>query len=251
MLDARTEKMLAQFTQEVRQLLAEELIALALYGSGAGDNFVVGHSDLNVIMVVREARFEVLQKLQPRLPAWHKQGFAIPLLIDKDFLQRSRDVFPMEFHDIKTQHRLLWGTDVFQELEIDSRHLRFQAEYEARSKLLRLCALYLEHAGDKTRLRTLMLDSLKTFLVLMHHLTRLYGKNSFPLYAAVLTDFEQHFQLAFPRMHQLLAIREGKQGWPSETVTDFFRDYLREVQQLVGVIDRFPTDEVSARGQRA
>lgn len=240
MLDVNTEKTLTQFTQEVRQLLADNLLALALYGSAAGDNFVPGASDLNVAIVVKEARFEVLQKLQPRIAAWHRMGFAVPLLLDQEFLQRGRDAFPMEFHDIKEQHRLLWGEEIFRDLQIDTRHLRFQAEHEARSKLLRLRALYLECAEDQPRLRTLMLDSLKTFLILMRNLVRLQGKMGLPTYTDVLDQFEQHFHLAFPCMRQLITIRAGQHKWPTAPLAELFREYLAEVEQIVRVIDHLP-----------
>jgi len=248
-LDAQAEKTLAQFTQELRQLLADELIAVALYGSGAGANFVSGVSDLNVVIVIKAARFEVLQKLQPRIATWHQMGFALPLLMDREFLQRSRDVFPMEFHDIKEQHRLLWGEDVFQELVINTHHLRFQAEYEARSKLLRLQGLYLECAGDLSRLRTLMLDSLKTFLILMRNLIRMRGKGGLLNYTEVLDQFEQRFQHSFPCMRQLIAIRANQQDWPATAAAAFFRDYLAEVQHLIGVIDHLPSDDSSSHGR--
>src|SRR4051794_39826256 len=248
MLDPQSEKILVQFIQELRALLADELLAVALYGSGAGSNFVPGASDLNVAIVVKEARFDVLQKLQPRIAAWHTQGFAVPLLLDREFLQRSRDVFPMEFHDIKEQHRLLWGEDIFRDLAIDTRHLRFQAEHEARSKLLRLRALYLECAGDQARLQALMLDSLKTFLILMRNLSRLQGKTGVLTYTEVLDQFERYFQQAFPRMRQLIALRAGQRQWSEISVTDFFRDYLAEVQQVVAVIDHLPSHAPSPHG---
>ncbi len=251
MLDARIEKTLSQFTQEVQHLLGEELVTVALYGSGAGNNFVSGDSDLNVILVVKTLRFEVLQKLAPRMAAWHTQGFALPLLMDQEFLQRSRDVFPMEFYDIKDQHRLLWGKDIFQELPIDSRHLRFQAEYEARSKLLRLEALYLECAGNQNQLRTLMLDSLKTFLILMRNLIRMQGESGPLTYPEVLDRFEQHFQQPFPRMHHLLAIRAKQQKWSANAEGEFFRDYLTEVQQFVRIIDHLPSGTPSAHDYSA
>lgn len=240
MLDVNIEKTLTQFTQEVRQLLADDLVALALYGSAVGDNFVPGASDLNVAIVVKDARFEVLQKLQPRVAAWHRMGFALPLLLDQDFLQRGRDAFPMEFHDIKEQHRLLWGEEIFQDFQIDTRYLRFQAEYEARSKLLRLRALYLECAEDHPRLRTFMLDSLKTFLILMRNLVRLHGRTGPLTYTDVLDQFEQHFHLAFPCMHQLITIRAGQHTWPAASLAELFREYLAEVEQIVRVIDQLP-----------
>jgi hypothetical protein len=248
MFDPQSEKILVQFTQELRGLLSDELVAVALYGSGAGSNFIPGASDLNVVIIVKEARFDVLQKLQPRIATWHTQGFAVPLLLDWEFLQRSRDVFPMEFHDIKEQHRLLWGEDIFRDLEIDTRHLRFQAEHEARSKLLRLQALYLECAGDQPRLQVLMLDSLKTFLILMRNLIRLHGKAGLLTYTEVLDQFEQHFHQSFSRMHQLIAIRAGQQQWSETPIANFFRDYLAEVQQIVTVIDHLSSHASSPHG---
>jgi predicted nucleotidyltransferase len=237
-LDSQSEKILSQFTDELHRLLSDELVAIILYGSATSNNFVPGASDLNVAIVVKEARFEVLQKLQPRIQAWHAMGFALPLLLDREFLLRGRDVFPMEFQDIKEQHRLLWGEDVWRDVEIDARHLRVQAEHEARSKLLRLRAVYLECAGDQPRLQALMLDSLKTFLVLMRTLSRLHGETGLLTYPDILDKFARRFQLACPRMRQLIAIRARQQQWPSTPLTEFFRDYLLEVQQVIGVVDR-------------
>lgn len=247
--DSRIEQTLEQFTQDLRQLLADDLVAVVLYGSAVGNDFVPGASDLNVAVVVKEARFEVLHKLQPRIAAWHQMGFALPLLLDREFLRCGRDVFPMEFYDIKEQHRVLWGEEIFRDLDIDTRHLRFQAEHEARSKLLRLRALYLECAADPPRLRTLMLDSLKTFLVLMRNLVRLFGKAGLLSYGEVLSQFEQQFRIALPSTHQLVAIRAGQQQWPPTPVPECFRAYLAEVEQLIRVIDRLPAPTSFPHGQ--
>lgn len=246
MHEAWLEKTLTEFTQELRRLLPSDLVAVVLYGSGAGKDFVPDLSDINVVIAVKELRFVILQKLQPRMAAWHKQGFAMPLLVDHEFLQRARDVFPMEFHDIKVQHRLLWGEDIFQELTLDSRNLRFQAEHEGRSKLLRLRALYLECAEDVPRLRALMIDSTKTFLVLMRHLLRLHGQTDVSAYEDVLTRFTRTFSLTFPRIRQLVAIRMGRQSWPTDPLIDFFREYLTEVQHIIEVLDRTPSSRPSA-----
>jgi predicted nucleotidyltransferase len=238
--NAWLEKTLNEFTQEIRQLLSDELVAVILYGSGAGANFVPDRSDINIVIVVKSAHFDILQKLQPHLGAWRKRGFAMPLLLDQEFLQRARDVFPMEFHDIREQHRLLWGEDVFQDFAIDPRHLRFQAEHEARSKLLRLRAVYLECAEDPTRLRALLIDSSKTFLILLRNLIRLHGHAGVLSYEEVLSRSERQFQLTFPLLRQLLTIRTGQQPWPATPLAHLFRDYLAEVQQIIGVIDHLP-----------
>ncbi|HEV8715770.1 MAG TPA: hypothetical protein VGX03_23440, partial [Candidatus Binatia bacterium] len=83
--------------------------------------------------------------------------------------------------------------------------------------------------------------SLKTFLILMRNLIRLHGKTGLLTYEKVLDQFERHFQQAFPRLRQLIAIRAGQQQWSGTPLTDFFRDYLAEVQQIVAVIDLLPS----------
>lgn len=240
MANASLEATLTQFTQELRELLGDQLLAVVLYGSAAGENFVPGSSDLNIAIVVQCMEFAILKKLQPHMEPWHKRGFAVPLIVDRNFLNHSRDVFPMEYLDIKEQHRTLWGEEVFSTLPVGGEHLRFLAEHEVRSRLLRLQALYLERAGEPPRLRQILLDSLKTFVTLMRHLLRLQGKSGVQNYAEVLSLFEQHFRISFPEMHRLIAIRQGTRDWPHEPVTEFFREYLEDVQRLVSLIDTLP-----------
>lgn len=239
MANASLEATLTQFAYELHELLSDRLVAIVLYGSAAGENFVPGSSDLNTAIVVQRMEFAVLKELHPHMISWHKRGFAVPLIVDRNFLQHSRDVFPMEYLDIQEQHRTLWGEDIFGSLTIEGEHLRFLAEHEVRSRLLRLQALYLERAGEPLRLRQILLDSLKTFLTLMRHLLRLQGKGGVQNYAEVLSLFEQHFQLSFPEMHRLIAIRQGK-DWPHEPATEFFREYLEDVQRFVTLIDGLP-----------
>lgn len=240
MANASLESTLTQFTQELRELLGNQLLSVVLYGSAAGENFVPGSSDLNIAIVVQHMEFAVLKTLQPHMVLWHKRGFAVPLIVDHNFLNHSRDVFPMEYSDIKEQHRTLWGEEIFSTLPIGGEHLRFLAEHEVRSRLLRLQALYLERAGEPPRLRQILLDSLKTFLTLMRHLLRLQGKGGVQNYAEVLSLFEQHFQVAFPEMRRLIAIRQGLRDWPHEPATEFFREYLEDVQRFVAIIDGLP-----------
>src|SRR5262249_38796158 len=151
--------------------------------------------------------FAHLQALHQHLPKWHKLGAATPLLLDRQFLARARDVFPMEFHDIQAQHRTLYGEDVFAALRIDSRHLRYQAEHEARGKLLRLWALYAEVGADRKRLEALMLDSAKTFVIIMRNFIRLRAGESHTCYLKVIDEFEKHFAMTFPALRQVMRVK--------------------------------------------
>ncbi len=243
MLDSQSEKAVTQITEQARLIFGTDLVSVALYGSAAGEDFVPGRSDLNFAIVLERLTHTHLKALHQHLPNWHKMRVATPLLLDRKFLARARDVFPMEFHDIKEQHRVLYGEEVFATLAIDSRHLRYQAEHEARGKLLRLRALYAEVGADRKRLEALMLDSAKTFVIIMRNVIRLRRGEGHTRYLQVLDAFEQHFQETFPTIRQLLCVKQGSAAWPKD-IDDAFRAYLEEVERLIDLIEhRLPESE--------
>lgn len=223
--------------EQVRLVFGKDLVSLTLYGSAAGEDFVPAKSDLNLAIVLERVTFPHLKALHEHLPKWHKLGAAVPLLVDRRFLEQGRDVFPMEFHDIREQHRVLYGEEIFARLEIDSRHLRYQAEHEARGKLLRLRALYAEVGADRKRLENLMLNSAKTFVIIMRNFIRLHRGESHTRYLAVLDAFEKHFNERFPAMRDLLKVKLGLRPWP-EHIEDVFQVYLEEVEALIDLLDQ-------------
>jgi hypothetical protein len=203
---------------------------------------VAGKSDLNFAIVLERVTLPYLKALHQYLPKWHKLRVATPLLLDRQFLERARDVFPMEFHDIKEQHRVLYGEEVFATLAIDGRHLRYQAEHEARGKLLRLRTLYAEVGADRKRLEALMLDSAKTFVTIMRNFVRLRRGESRTRYLQVIDEFERHFEQTFPAIRHLIQVKLGMQRW-ADGIEDTFRSYLDEVERLIDLIDRMLPEE--------
>src|SRR5262245_26992378 len=136
--DDRLQRQIATYTGEVEQALGSHLLCLAIYGSAAGSDFFEPHSDVNVAIVVPDVTIDVLEALAPVVMRWEKRRFATPLLIERNFLHRARDAFPMELDDIRRQHRVLAGSDVLAAVTVDPGALRRQCEKEARGKLLRL-----------------------------------------------------------------------------------------------------------------
>src|SRR5262249_61871469 len=168
------------YSQEVQTALGGEIVCLAVYGSAAGDDYVDPHSDVNLTIVVREVTGELLEALAPIVMRWERRHFAIPLVIERAFLDRARDVFPMELDDIQRQHRLLAGTDVLSDLAIDREALRRQCEKEARGKLLRLRALYLGTGGAAPAPQRALLGARTSNPTLLLHLPRRHGSQPPP-----------------------------------------------------------------------
>jgi hypothetical protein len=237
MLDARSERTLADVTERLRALCGERLLCLALYGSGIGSDYVAGVSDLNLVIVLTQIDRTTLTELRAQIKAWHKLRVATPLVIDESFLRAAADVFPIELHDIKDGHRLLAGQDVFAALEIHDHNLRHQLEHEARGKLLRLRELYLEVGDNRGRLQELMLDSLTTFLTVMRTVVRMRGTTSVLSAADTFDRFCQDFTVSLPTISRLLQVKLGREPWPGNT-EDVFHAYVGEVERVVQIVDQ-------------
>jgi hypothetical protein len=236
-LDARTDGALAAFTREVQSALADDLLCLALYGSAAGDDWVEGQSDLNVAIVVPRVTFAVLEALEPIVGRWRRKGLAPPAVMDREYLARARDIFPMEIDDIRRQHRLLAGRDIFADVTLDAGAIRRECEGEVRGKLLRLRALFLESAGRPEALEALMRESVKSFLVVLRHWLALLGEDGAHDYRAVLRTAEETLG-PLPTLGRVLDHREGQASLDPAEIRDVFADYLGEVERIVAAVDR-------------
>lgn len=248
MLDKNGEHAVAEACERLQEIFRDRLVTAALYGSGAGVDYVPGSSDINLVVVLDEVRTADLRELRAYTKVWRRKGIATPLLLDRRFLQDAADVFPMELHDIRTQHRCLVGDDVFAHLQVQDDHLRFQCEHEARGKLLRLRELYLEIGNDTRRLKELMVESLRTFLIIMRSMIRMKSPQGAVSFTEVLTTFEQRFHCAFPTTSSLLQIKLSRAKWEGD-VEMTFEKYCMELQQLVQVLDKVPASPPPPAGQ--
>ena len=232
--DARLDGDLAAYTDEVQRALGPELTGLVLYGSAAGEDWIAGRSDVNLAVVVRRVTIATLDALAPIVARWRSKGFALPLVVDVEWLDRSRDVFPMEIDDIRRQHRVLAGGDPFAALETGWSALRRECEQEARGKLLRLRALYLEHAATPAEVTRLLLESTKSFVILLRHALRLRGQSVPHRYAEVVDAGERTFG-PMPAIRRLVAERARAEA--GDPLHDLFATYLTDVERIVAAVD--------------
>ena len=107
---------LEQFSNQLADALGEQLVSLILYGSLVKGEYTEAHSDVNVLLVLKEVTVEQLDKvISPVQQGFRDIALAIMVLTEDD-LRRSTDVFPIKFQDIKQHHVLLRGKDVLEDL---------------------------------------------------------------------------------------------------------------------------------------
>ena len=169
----KIEDRVKRFAEQLESSLGANLISLTLYGSAARAHHVDGRSDINLLVIVRDASTTALHKAAGLLASWSRSGEAAPLIFSEAEWKDSADVFPMEIEDVRDAHQVLRGPDPVAGVTTERSQLREQLEREVRGKLLRLRTEYAAAAPDRKALARLLENSLSTFLVLFRATLRL------------------------------------------------------------------------------
>lgn len=230
---------LEEFVNKVHATYDDQLDSVVLYGSAATEDFSKKYSDYNVIVVLKEVKPAELERSAKLVRKWMKSGNPAPLFFDTEHIATSTDVFPVEFHDIKANRKILFGSDPFVDVKIDNSNLRHQCEYELKGKILQLYSRYVQIANRDKEISKLMMESLSTFLSIFKGVVRLVGhepemkKRALVEQLANIIDFNPNIFMEF------LDIRDGKALLPRQGATAKFEDYLTELRKVTEFVDKF------------
>ena len=232
------EEDLKQLVERLSGPAGQNLIALVLHGSAVSDEFHPQFSDVNILVVVRELSVGTMHALSPVLSWWTGLKYAVPLVFTADELRSVVDVFPIEMVDIKLRHRLLYGDDVFEQLEVSMKLHRVQLEHEIRTKLLFLRQHYMQFSQDAAKVRDLMVDSLSNFLALFRHTLIAMGEQP-PLHKAQVAQ-QIAAKLGFDPdpLRLLLDVRQRKLKPQALPLPQTFAAYLQAIEIVVQAVDK-------------
>ena len=225
------ERIVTDAGAELAAVFGPALRTLVVYGSAAGADFRADRSDVNFAAVAEPLTFAHVQKTAQWYARWRGQRVAAPLLLAPADLDRSLDVFPLEILDIQARHRTLAGDELFAGIVPPAEAVRLECEREAKGKLVRLRALYLELAGSTREIRALMLDSRKTFVQVMRGLLYLRTGAWEPNEAAAVAALTRQLERPFPVLNALT------DGSDVGAIERRFGDYLAEIEVLAAIAD--------------
>lgn len=235
--NAVPEKQINEFVQQFQQAAGGNLESLVLYGSVVSGDYDEQYSNINLLAILKDTTLPKLLLLAPAIQDWTKRHPA-PLLITRDELERSADVFSIELLDIKRRHRVLAGADLVSKLEIPMQLHRAQLEYELREKLILLRQRLLAHAGDEKQTWQLLLRSVSAFATLFRHALIAQGESvpatkreSVKALAAIVVFDASPFD-------HLLDIRAGRADPKQFQVQDLAARYLSAVEQVTSAVDK-------------
>jgi predicted nucleotidyltransferase len=226
------------FTRDVQENFADDLVSIILYGSGATGEYVPGKSDLNFLIVLKDASVNSLRRFMKSSLRWRKRRVNTPLFMTESYIRSSLDSYPLEFLDMRANYRLVQGKDVLKDLSFRPDDIRVQCERELKGKALHLHQAYLESGGKSGLLRRIISSSITTFTSIFEGLLFLKAidipKTKKEIIERVATEFGMDRDLFL----KLLAIRKGVIKVSGDEIVGLFRKYSSEIDALSDAVDR-------------
>jgi predicted nucleotidyltransferase len=171
------ERKLTELVGRLKEAAHANLEAVVLYGSAARGDYDERHSDLNVLCVMGSLAADELKRVAAVVTWWEKeQKEPPPLLFTEKELRESADVFSIELLDIQREHRVLFGKNPVEGIEVPTNLHRVQLEHDLRTVLLRLRQRFLMSVGNDHDLQTVMAKSISSVKTLLRHTLIAFGE---------------------------------------------------------------------------
>jgi len=239
----KEENVSAPIRHIVEQLVArltttygEGLISVILYGSAASGEFSAQHSNINLVIVLDDARLEKVKKMQGYLQRYRFRRVA-PLFFTEDYIARSLDVFPIEFLDMQENYVVFYGKDLFRELRVDTRNLRFQCEQELKSKLITIKSAYVK-IRTRDELNALLMRSFASVMHLSRNLLRLKGQVPAYVKEELILQLVAQFNCK-AAIFKRIAEAKRKDSMLSEKETDsLIMELASELERIIEIVDQ-------------
>ena len=227
------------FIDDLKATHRDNLASVILYGSAAAGDYVPNQSDYNILIALKKIGPADLRNAHASIREWVKMGHPVPVYFTVSELQNAADVFPIEFHQMQTARKVLYGADVLADLKITNEFLRHQAEYELRSKLILLRQQYIPASASVDGLKRLMSDSVSSFAALFRAVLQISGIETPPTKREVVAMTAQHLKIDGAPFEKIFNIRENNfdQALDETAANQLFAEYMEQIGNVIDAVD--------------
>ncbi len=222
---------LSRFVEHLQTGLGVHLGSVTVVGSALTDDFRPGVSDINTVVVLDEPSVSALKAVASLAKPMRRHGLSAPLLMTTSYIERSRDVFGVEFLDLQLTHETILGDDPFAGIRIDKPDVRLQCERELKAMLVRLRQGWIAAAGDMKLVCDILVATAKGLTPLLRAMLWLTDIARPTTMAATVREAADRFRV---NLDPVLAAEQ----WRHEKSRPSDADIENTFVGIVGVVDR-------------
>jgi hypothetical protein len=226
------QKAIDVLARDLDDIFGARLQSLVAYPGHQGDGSV--HS----CAIVDGLGFRDLVACLPQTESWHHRGIAVPLMLASGELERTVDVFPLEYSAILADYRVVRGADPFQGMSIPAEDIRRATEGQAKSHLIHLREAFLESHGETTRVARLIAASAAPLRALLANIARLQNgvRGTTPTDESLATTAETRIGVPASLIREILASSAGGHSTIADPSALLAR-YIDAAQKIWAYVD--------------
>ena len=226
-------------TAKLHEGLRDSLRSVTVVGSSLTEDFKPGVSDINTVVVLDKHSTPALALVASLAKSLRRQGLSVPLLVTSSYIERSRDVFGVEFLDFQLVHETIFGDDPFASLTFEKSNVRLQCERELKGMLVKMQQGYLTAGGNPRWVREEVIAGAKGLAPLLRAMLWLKDIERPKTMTASLRKAAEHFNVELDAAIEADRWRRERRRLTAAEVEAGFEDVFAAVDSLTQIIDDF------------
>lgn len=226
------------FAQRLLETVGDNLESLSVVGSALTRDFDRNRSDINTVLVVQRRSHKLLKSLAEMGQSMDRKRLQVPILVTREYIERSLDVFGVEFLDFQLNHHMVLGPDPFSDLVFHKECVRLQCERELKAALIQLRQGYVQSLGKHKYIEPMLVDCVKKLIVLMRTMLWLSEVDRPKEFRPTLDQATEKFQIPVEGRDAVMVLRE-KDGLPAVELMDpMFEHVYQVIDHLSRIVDQ-------------
>ena len=226
------------FAERLFAALGDNLQSITVVGSSLTDDFRPGQSDINTVLVLGGQTPASLNAVASLAKPMGRKKISPPLLMTQSYIERSRDVFGVEFLDFQLAHETIMGDDPFASLEFDKKDVRLQCERELKAMLIRLRQGYIASAANKKLVRDILISTAKGMAPLLRAMLWLKDTDRSAQAEPTFVKATEEFSIDTNPLTSAMKCRHEKIRLNENEMENAFESVYRLVEQLSDIVDK-------------
>jgi hypothetical protein len=237
-LDVAVRDSMNAFAERLAAGLGDNLQSITVVGSSLTQDFRAGYSDINTVLVVGEQTVAALNAIASLARPMSRKKISPPLLMTSSYIERSRDVFGVEFLDFQLTHQTILGQDLFAPLTFEKKNVRLQCERELKAMLIRLRQGYIAAAANRKLVRDILISTAKGLAPLLRAMLWLRDVDRPSCTAPTLSKAAGEFSINTDSLTTAGKWRHEKIRLGTVEMENAFASVYATVEQLANIVDK-------------
>jgi len=236
-LHAQIRDSVTAFADRLLTALGNNLKSITVVGSSLTEDFRPGQSDINTVLVLGEQTLASLNAVASMAKPMKRKKISPPLLMTQSYIERSRDVFGVEFLDFQLAHETIMGDDPFDSLAFDKKDVRLQCERELKAMLIRLRQGYIAAAANKKLVRDILISTARGMAPLLRAMLWLKNVDRNARAEATFGKAAGEFSIDTNPLTSAIKWRHEKIRLSETEMENAFESVYSVIEQLAGIVD--------------